>query len=250
MNAGVVVRRLLTTALTCLAFWNSYTHTVDWFEAHGQAQAASVLALIPEAGLILALLFLASGQLSTIQRWLVALVGCGSIGITISANLAGAQGGTEKVAALVAPVFAILGFALEITGPDPVAKTTSKADPGPVSEQAGDRTPIARPVEPRPPETTGRDHPETTKPVVPKPTPVKPRPPAKTGPKATKKATDAQVRDHIQHLIHTKALPPNPGVNELLMSIRNTPYGRGKAWCSAHAKDLAAQAEASAQQAG
>lgn len=108
-------RRALTTALTGVAFWNSYHHTTQWFADHGQAPQANALAAIPEAAIILVLLTLAQGGMSKAVTRIVSTIGIGSVAITLTANLEGAAPGAMGVAAaLVAPVFAILGFGLEI----------------------------------------------------------------------------------------------------------------------------------------
>lgn len=109
-------RHLLTTFLVGVAFWNSYAHTVAWFEGHGQEQAAW-LAILPEMGTVLVIISLALGGLTVAQKGILGVVGLGSVSVTLVANLAGAApgpGGTA--AALVAPLFAIAGFALELTG--------------------------------------------------------------------------------------------------------------------------------------
>lgn len=133
MRSLVWIRRALTASLTCVAFWNSYTHTVDWFTEHGQAAQAGWLALIPEVGVILVVLTLALDKLNTAQKWIVGSIGAGSLLITFTANLAGASDGPMGIAAaLVAPVFAVLGFALEALAllgkkmPKPASKKTQK----------------------------------------------------------------------------------------------------------------------------
>lgn len=122
-------RRGLTAALTGVAFWNSYSHTAQWFEDNGQASQAHALAAIPEAAIILVLLTLAQGGMNKITQWIIAAIGVGSVAITLTANLEAAGPGAMGVAAaLVAPIFAILGFGLEIaslTAPA-AAKPTAK----------------------------------------------------------------------------------------------------------------------------
>jgi len=108
------LRRMLTTGLTGVAFWNSYNHTAAWFSDHGQAEQSGWLALIPEVGVILVVLTLCTGKLGRVESAIVRAIGVGSVAITFTANLAGASAGPMGVtAALVAPVFAVLGFALE-----------------------------------------------------------------------------------------------------------------------------------------
>lgn len=110
------IRHLLTAFLVVVAFWNSYEHTVAWFEGHGQEQAGW-LATLPEMGTALVIISLALGGLTAAQKGILGVVGLGSVSVTLVANLAGAApgpGGTA--AALVAPLFAIAGFALELTG--------------------------------------------------------------------------------------------------------------------------------------
>jgi hypothetical protein len=237
VSAGVVVRRVLTAALTTLAFWNSYTHTVHWFGVHGQEDAAQFLALIPEAGLILALLFAASGELTGPQKWLVGFVGFGSIGITISANLAGAPPGVAgSIAALVAPVFAILGFALEVTGPaktGPVAVDQEPAQPGPVDQSGVDQS------EPR----TTRDR-RTN--VDQKSGPVAVvHPDQNTGPVRTTKPrttrdrrTNVELLARINHLVHAGELPPNPSATRIRAALACNKTRAGQL-----RKDFATQAD-------
>lgn len=108
------IRRTLTGSLTALAFVNSYRHTVEWFSAHGQSNEAELLALIPEAGVILSVLTLVMGNLNRAERVIISLIGMGSLAVTFWSNLAGAADGAGGVAAaLVAPIFGVLGFALE-----------------------------------------------------------------------------------------------------------------------------------------
>lgn len=249
MKGGVVVRRVLTTALTVLAFWNSWTHTVQWFADHGQGDAARWLALIPEAGLILGLLFLAGGNLTAAQRVLVGLVGVGSVGITISANLAGASPGLAgKVAALVAPVFAILGFALEITG-DRTRDTgpVPKAGPVVVSESTPDRRTGAD-QKSGPADRTSRGpvvvvHPDQ------RTGPVRTKPVSRgrtTRPRSTPdRRTDAELIARIGQLVATGELPADPSATRIraALACNKTRAGQLK-------KDFAAQARVSDQQAG
>jgi len=96
------IRRTLTTLLTAVAFWNSYTHTADWFADHGQNAQAGWLALIPEVGVILVVLTLAAGKLSQSDKWIVGSIGIGSVALTLTANLAGSTPGMGVPAALVA----------------------------------------------------------------------------------------------------------------------------------------------------
>ena len=110
------VRRTITTGLTTIAFLNSYSHTTNWFSNHGQAGQANFLAAIPEVAIILVVLTLAQGNMSRVTTALIGTIGVGSVTITLAANLAGASSGVAGIAAaLVAPVFAILGFGLEFT---------------------------------------------------------------------------------------------------------------------------------------
>lgn len=130
MSALVTIRRILTGSLTVVAFWNSYTHTVDWFSDHGQSEQAGWLALIPEIGVILVVLTLAVGKLSRPEQYIIGAIGVGSLTVTFTANLAGATNGAAGIAAaIVAPVFAVLGFALEalaIVDKKPAKKTPAK----------------------------------------------------------------------------------------------------------------------------
>jgi hypothetical protein len=122
------VRRLLTASLTGIAFWNSYEHTVAWFRGNGQEAAAWALALIPEVGVFLVILSLALDHLTRPQKWVLGSVALGSVSVTLTANLAGAGPGLFGVAAaLVAPLFAIAGFALEMLGESAVSQRESKA---------------------------------------------------------------------------------------------------------------------------
>jgi hypothetical protein len=221
VNAGVVVRRSLTTALTCLAFWNSYTHTVDWFTAHGQEGAAHFLALIPEAGLILALLFLASGNLTRMQRGLVAVVGFGSVGITVAANLAGAgPGRTGQVAALVAPVFAVLGFGLEVCGPAPAPGPVAVPDqsPGPVTVHPDQNKtgPLDQTSGPRA-RTTGplpMVHPDQG----PGPNPKRSTPKPRTTTRRTR-TTDQQHLARVTELVAEGVLPDHPSATRIQAAL-------------------------------
>jgi hypothetical protein len=128
----ITVRRTLTSAITVIAFGYSYSHTKGWFAAHGQSDGAGVLALLPEVSILLVALTLALGKMNRITTWIIRTIGVGSVAITITANLAGAAPGAAGViAALVAPVFAILGIALEFSSLVKVAPVrkpvTSKA---------------------------------------------------------------------------------------------------------------------------
>jgi hypothetical protein len=127
MQFLIWLRRFLTTALTAVAFWNSYTHTKSWFADNGQAAQAGWLALIPEAGLVMVVITLAMGGLNVPVERIVRTIGAGALAITLTANLAGAAPGLMGiVAALVAPVFAILGFALEVLSLAPAPKPKRK----------------------------------------------------------------------------------------------------------------------------
>jgi hypothetical protein len=113
-NALVWVRRTLTSGLTAVAFVNSYEHTVKWFTDNGQPEHAGWLGLIPEVGVFLVILTLATAALSREVKGIMYTIGAMSLGVTFTANLAGATGLAGICAALVAPVFAVMGFALEI----------------------------------------------------------------------------------------------------------------------------------------
>lgn len=119
-------RRLLTTGLTTIAFVNSYGHTVQWFADNGQAPHAGWLGTIPEIGVILVVLVLATANISTPVKRVIQVIGALSLGITMTANVSGAVGVAGIVAALVAPVFAVLGFALEVLSIAPAPKPASK----------------------------------------------------------------------------------------------------------------------------
>ena len=109
------IRRALTTFLTGVAFFNSYAHTVQWFTDNGQAHSAQMLSAIPEAGLILVVLTLITVQVDRLTGALLAVVGIGSLGLTLTSNLSQAGPGLMgQIAALVAPLFAVIGFALEV----------------------------------------------------------------------------------------------------------------------------------------
>lgn len=128
MQFLIWLRRFLTTALTAVAFWNSYHHTKTWFAENGQAAQAGALATIPEAGLVLVVITLAIGGLTPPVERIVKTIGVGALAITLTANLAGAAPGVMGiVAALVAPVFAVLGFALEVLSLVPASKPKRKA---------------------------------------------------------------------------------------------------------------------------
>jgi hypothetical protein len=148
MTTTQITRRILTSALTAVAFWNSYTHTAAWFTEHGQAAQAPLLALIPEAGVILVVLTLAGGGLTTVVRWLIGAIGIGAVAITFTANLAGASAGAMGIAAaLVAPVFAILGFALEVVSIEAPAEAPSEAPAeSPAAASAEAPAPAAKPA--------------------------------------------------------------------------------------------------------
>lgn len=138
---AINVRRVLTSGLTIIAFVNSYAHTKKWFTEHGQKDQAGWLALIPEVGVILVVLTLAAGGLSRPVRWLIGSIGIGSLAITFTSNIAGASPGPMGFsAALVAPTFAVLGFALEIVS------LTAHAEPVQDEPPAGDEPVHAEPV--------------------------------------------------------------------------------------------------------
>jgi hypothetical protein len=121
-------RRLLTFSLTAIAFWNSYEHTRIWFVSNGQETAAWALALIPEGGVFLVLLSLALDHLTRAQKWILGSVALGSVSVTLTGNLAGAGPGLMgAAAALVAPLFAIAGFGLELLGEPSPAQQVSRA---------------------------------------------------------------------------------------------------------------------------
>lgn len=121
------VRRLLTISLTAIAFWNSYEHTRDWFVSNGQETAAWALALIPEGGVFLVILSLALDHLTRPQKWVLGFVALGSVSVTLTGNLVGAGPGLMgAAAALVAPLFAIAGFALELLGESAPSQQVSR----------------------------------------------------------------------------------------------------------------------------
>jgi hypothetical protein len=131
------VRRVLTAALTGIAFWNSYGHTTNWFANHGQAAQAGLLAALPETAIVMVLLTLALGGMSVITTYIIGAIGVGSVSITIAANLEGsAPGLAGTVAALVAPIFAILCFALELTSLIKETKRRKTAVTKPVAKPA------------------------------------------------------------------------------------------------------------------
>lgn len=114
-HAALWTRRSLTTGLTGIAFWNSYSHTAQWFRDNGQKDQAGWLALIPEAGVILAVLTLATETMNRPLKWVIGAFGIGSLSLTLISNVSAAGPGfMGLLAALVAPVFAVLGFALEV----------------------------------------------------------------------------------------------------------------------------------------
>lgn len=114
-EAATWLRRGLTTGLTGIAFWNSYGHTAQWFRDNGQKDAAQALALIPELGVILAILILAAQRVTRPLKMIAGAFGLGSLSLTLLANGSGAGDGWQGLtAALVAPVFAVLGLALEV----------------------------------------------------------------------------------------------------------------------------------------
>lgn len=224
MSVLVVVRRAITTALTIVAFANSYAHTVTWFEDNGQTGSARWLAAIPEAGLILALLFLATGQLGRLQRALVWAVAAGSVGITISANLAGAgDGPASKVAALVAPVFAILGFGLELAPSRTRTEDQPEAGPHPVPDRTESRTKTAGPPNQNPGPKPVVHPDQTTGPLDrttgPKPVPdrTKPKGPPRTTPRT--RTTDQQRLDKIRDLITNGVLPDTPSATRIQAAL-------------------------------
>jgi hypothetical protein len=166
-NLGLrVLARVLTTGLALAAFGLSYSHTVAWFEANGQAHGGRILAAIPEVALVLCIITRAVGKPTGGRLWLVGGLAAGSFGITITANLSAASAGVGGVvAALVAPLAAIVTMALEVSHEpatpaspaQPVAQaaavvarvaqpgTGSPAHPEPVA------SPIASPIEPHEP---------------------------------------------------------------------------------------------------
>jgi len=143
------LRRGLTTGLTTIAFVNSYRHTAQWFRDHDQEAQAQWLALIPEAGVILVVLTLAQGQLTRPTKWLIGAFGAGSLGLTFTANIAAAGPGfMGLLAALVAPVFAVLGFALEMMSlvhePAPAGAEPVQDEPVPVvQDEPASREPVS-----------------------------------------------------------------------------------------------------------
>jgi hypothetical protein len=141
-HAAIWTRRTLTTGLTVVAFVNSYAHTAQWFKDHGQHSQAGWLALIPEVGVILVVLTLAGGGLSRPVQWLTGAIGSGSLAITFTANIAGSSPGLMGLsAALVAPIFAVLGFSLEV-----VSLSRELADRPDEPVQASPPEPVRQPV--------------------------------------------------------------------------------------------------------
>jgi hypothetical protein len=110
-----IARQVIVGSLTALAFYHSYGNTVDWFANHGQAEHAPLLAAIPEVAIIMVLITLALGGMDVITTYIIGAIGVGSVAITITANLEGADSDLAgAIAALVAPGFAVLGAALEL----------------------------------------------------------------------------------------------------------------------------------------
>jgi hypothetical protein len=128
-------RRLLTAVLTTIAFVNSYEHTWHWFAEHGQANAAHWLAAIPELSIILVIVSISLADLSRSQQVILALIGAGAVSVTLTSNLS-ARGphAAGAAAALVAPLFAIAGFGLELLG-------------APLAPERADSAPDAEPEE-------------------------------------------------------------------------------------------------------
>jgi hypothetical protein len=148
------VRHLAVLAMTVIAFANSYSHTVVWFQENGQEGTAHALAALPEVGLLVALLFLLE-PLDRAGRFLVGALGVGSLALTVTANLSHATDDVTRLAAIVAPAFTVFCAALEIRSilghkvqpltqtdpvevsesqePDPVDPPLTQADPDPVS---------------------------------------------------------------------------------------------------------------------
>jgi hypothetical protein len=138
-EAATWLRRGLTTGLTGIAFWNSYGHTAQWFSDNGQKDSAQMLALIPEFGVILGVLILASERLTMGLKLIAGAFGLGSLSLTLLANgSAAGDGWMGLTAALVAPIFAVLGFAMEVLSfqgepvsdePEPVQEAQPEPQP-------------------------------------------------------------------------------------------------------------------------
>jgi hypothetical protein len=140
-EAATWLRRGLTTGLTGIAFWNSYGHTAQWFSDNGQKESAQMLALIPEFGVILGVLILASERLTMGLKLIAGAFGLGSLSLTLLANgSAAGDGWMGLTAALVAPIFAVLGFAMEVLS----------FQGEPVQEAQDQPQPVAEPVQPEP----------------------------------------------------------------------------------------------------
>lgn len=131
---AVWTRRVLVTLITSGAFLNSYGHTVQWFRDHHQMDHAKMLGFMPEAGVVVLVLSLVLGRMNLSTKLITGSFGMISVGITFTANLSTAgDGPSGKAAALIAPVFAVLGFALEASSlvsavDHPVAKITPAGD--------------------------------------------------------------------------------------------------------------------------
>ncbi|MGL5828372.1 MAG: hypothetical protein ACRC0L_02235 [Angustibacter sp.] len=128
------VSRALTTLLAVAAFGLSYSHTVAWFAGHGQENGKYILAAIPEISLIMCVITCASERPKALRAWLIGALAAGSFGITITANLAAASAGAGGVvAALVAPLAAIIMMALEVShgATPPAAQGAPAAHPFP-----------------------------------------------------------------------------------------------------------------------
>jgi hypothetical protein len=178
-RAGLrLASRALTTLLAVAAFGLSYSHTVAWFAAHGQQDGKYILAAIPEISLIMCVITRACEQPKALRAWLIGALAVGSFGITITANLAAASAGAGGVvAALVAPLAAIITMALEVThgSTTPPARSvapagaltypTSASEPVAArwltqpSELAAQGEPVSAPVEPAAPVVRHRDIP-------------------------------------------------------------------------------------------
>jgi hypothetical protein len=134
IEAAIWTRRGLITGITGAAFVNSYGHTAKWFTDHNQKDHASMLALMPEAGVMVLVLSLVIPGLSQLAKWTIGAFGLISLGITFTANLSDAGPGIAgKAAALITPVFAVLGFMLE-------ASSLVGAASAPVTAPAGEKT--------------------------------------------------------------------------------------------------------------
>lgn len=156
LQFAIWLRRGLTTGLTTIAFVNSYSHTAEWFRDNDQKAQAQWLALIPEAGVIMVVLTLATAHLSRPLKWLIGAFGIGSLSLTLIANVSAAGPGfMGLLAALVAPVFAVLGFALEVLSlvREPAPAGDEPVQPEPiVDEPPVDPEPIVDPEPPVDPE--------------------------------------------------------------------------------------------------